>query len=116
MIFAILFVIAFAVGLVTYLITGKWLSAAFISIGLFVLNTLSDWEQSDKALYTILLGLPVVFCASLFGAYVVELRRGLGTQEIEAGSDEADSQPQNIGSKDESAETEDITEKEKNER
>jgi len=93
MIFAILFVIAFAVGLVTYLLTNKWLSGALVSVGLFVLNTLSDTEQSDKALYTILLGLPVVFCASLFGAYVVELRRGLGVDELEQESaDIVDSQ------------------------
>ena len=87
MIFAILFVIAFVIGLVTYLITDKWLSAALISMGLFILNTLSDTGQIDKALYTILLGLPVVFCASLFGAYVVELRRGVDADEVESSSE-----------------------------
>ncbi len=99
MIFAVLFVIAFVIGLVAYLITGKWLSAALISIGLFVLNTLSDAEQSDKAAYTILLGLPVVFCASLFGAYVVELRRGNDVDE----ASKADDSPQAIVESHESA-------------
>ena len=88
MIYAVLFVIAFFIGLVAYLITGKWLSAALISMGLFVLNTLSDFEHSDKAIYTILLGLPVVFCASLFGAYVVELRRGTDADQLAETNDE----------------------------
>ena len=83
MIFAILFVIAFLVGLIAYLLTGKWLTAMLISTGLFVLNTLTDSEQSDNALFTLVLGLPVVFFASLLGAYVVELRRGLDVDDIE---------------------------------
>ena len=113
MIFAILFVIAFAVGLVTYLVTGKWLSAALVSIGLFILNTLSDTDQSDKALYTILLGLPVVFCASLFGAYVVELRRGLGVDELEKENSDAPDSHNHVSDQD--MDSNDITDKEKNE-
>ena len=112
MIFAVLFVIAFAVGLVTYLLTNKWLSAALVSITLFVLNTLSDTEQIDKAFYTILLGLPVVFCASLFGAYVVELRRGLGVDELAQENEDVSDSPSNT---DQTSDTEGIVDSEKNE-
>ena len=83
MLFAILFVIAFLVGLTAYLLTGKWLTATLISTGLFVLNTLTDVEQSEHVMFTLVLGLPVVFFASLLGAYVVELRRGLDVDDIE---------------------------------
>lgn len=81
MIFAILFVVAFLIGLLAYLATGKWLTASMISMGLFLLNVLSDTEAYAHAWVTILLGLPVVFFASLFGAYVVELRRGVDVDE-----------------------------------
>ena len=83
MLFAILFVIAFLVGLTAYLLTGKWLTATLISTGLFVLNTVTDVEQSEHVIFTLVLGLPVVFFASLLGAYVVELRRGFGVDDIE---------------------------------
>jgi len=94
MIFAILFVVAFIIGLVAYLVTGKWLTAALISMGLFTLNTVSDSNAYEHVGITLLLGLPVVFVASLFGAYIVELRRGIDADEAMA---------------DESLETEDFT-------
>lgn len=81
MIFAVLFVIAFIIGLFAYLLTGKWLTAALISMGLFALNTIVDAQAANEVGITLLLGLPVVFVASLFGAYVVELRRGLDDVE-----------------------------------
>ena len=87
MIFAILFVVAFVIGLVAYLVTGKWLTAALVSMCLFTLNTVSDSGAYEHVGITLLLGLPVVFVASLFGAYVVELRRGLGVDdEVAKGS------------------------------
>ena len=90
MIFAILFIIAFLVGLSAYLLTGKWLTAMLISTGLFILNTLTDTEQSDNAFFTLVLGLPVVFFASVLGAYVVELRRGLNTDDVEQAQETTD--------------------------
>jgi len=59
MIFAALFIIAFFVGLTGYLLTGKWITATLISTGLFVLNTFIDFEQGDKVIFTLVLGLPV---------------------------------------------------------
>jgi len=76
MIFAILFVIAFLIGLVVYWLSERWLVAVFVSMALFVITTLIDTQASDKWLITLVFGLPIVFFASLFGAYVVQLRRG----------------------------------------
>ena len=77
MAFAILFVIAFFVSLFTYLATNKWFYASLVCIGLFVFNTIIDADHYDNVIYTLTLGLPVVFFASLLGPYVVELRRGI---------------------------------------
>ena len=80
MIFALLFILAFLIGLVTYLITNKWLSAVLLSMGLFLITTLADTEAKDSWSFTLIFGLPIVFVASLLGAYVVELRRGEGAE------------------------------------
>jgi hypothetical protein len=37
---------------------------------------LADTEAQDSWSFTLIFGLPIVFVASLLGAYVVELRRG----------------------------------------
>ena len=81
MVFAILFAIAFFIGLFVYKLTGKWLSAIAISSALFILNTITDTQSSDKIIFTLVLGLPVVFVASLCGAYVVQLRRGIDNDQ-----------------------------------
>ena len=75
MIFAILFILAFLLGLVVYLITGKWLAAVVLSMVIFLLTTLSDSAAQDSWLFTLIFGLPIVFVASLLGAYVVAIRR-----------------------------------------
>ena len=75
MIFAILFILAFLLGLVVYLITGKWLAAVVLSMVMFLLTTLSDSAAQDSWLFTLIFGLPIVFVASLLGAYVVAIRR-----------------------------------------
>jgi hypothetical protein len=76
MIFAILFILAFLIGLVTYLLSNKWLAAVLLSMALFVISTLADTEAQESWSFTLIFGLPIVFVASLLGAYVVELRRG----------------------------------------
>ncbi|MFT4635884.1 MAG: hypothetical protein ACI854_002417 [Arenicella sp.] len=76
MIFAILFILAFLIGLVSYLLTNKWLVAVLLSMALFVVTTLADTEAQESWSFTLIFGLPIVFVASLLGAYVVELRRG----------------------------------------
>lgn len=76
MIFAVLFVVAFLIGLVVYQVSEKWLVAVLVSMGLFVVTTLADTTASENWGITFIFGLPIVFVASLFGAYVVQLRRG----------------------------------------
>lgn len=93
MIFAILFIIAFLIGLVTYLLSNKWLAAVLLSMALFVVTTIADTEAQDSWGFTLIFGLPIVFVASLLGAYVVELRRGESVEaELgELGSDQPSS-------------------------
>lgn len=74
MIFALLFVAVFLISVVVYLATRRWLIAALIPLGLFVLNTLLDSEAASAKAITLIFGLPIVFFASLLGAYVVQVR------------------------------------------
>ncbi len=67
---------AFLIGLVTYLLSNKWFLAVMLSMGLFLVSTLADGEAQESWTFTLVFGLPIVFVASLLGAYVVELRRG----------------------------------------
>lgn len=92
MVFAILFVVAFLIGLVIYVLSNRWLAAVILSMVLFVVATITDTQNSDRWLITLVFGLPIVFFASLLGAYVVQLRRGVDTdpeldQGLEAGSE-----------------------------
>jgi len=85
MIFGLLFIMAFIVGLVVYLLTNKWLVAVGFSTALFVANAVSDGVAQDSLGITLVFGLPIIFVASLLGAYVVELRRGDDSEEKEQG-------------------------------
>ena len=76
MIFALLFIVAFLVGLVSYVLTDRWLFAVIFSLALFVATTFADTAASEHWGITLVFGLPIVFFASLLGAYVVQLRRG----------------------------------------
>ena len=76
MIFALLFILAFLIGLFAYLFTEKWIAAVSISMLLFIITTLNDTVAQDSWLFTLIFGLPIVFVASLLGAYVVVIRRG----------------------------------------
>lgn len=92
MVFAILFVVAFLIGLVIYVLSNRWLVAVILSMVLFIVVTISDTENSDRWLITLVFGLPIVFFASLLGAYVVQLRRGEDTEpEVEVTSSRIDS-------------------------
>lgn len=94
MIFAILFIIAFIVGLIVYLLTNKWLAAVLFSSTLFIVNILSDTDAKDGWGFSLIFGLPIVFVASLLGAYVVELRRGEDHSENSCDMNEVDDEPE----------------------
>ena len=77
MIFALLFILAFIVSLIVYLMSNRWWVGSLLCVGLFTLNTLSDGAAREFWSITLIFGLPIVVVASILGAYVVELRRGI---------------------------------------
>jgi len=91
MIFAILFILAFLIGLITYLLSNKWLIAVLLSMALFVFSTLADADAKESWSFTLIFGLPIVFVGSLLGAYVVELRRGEDASDIDSDNDDVSS-------------------------
>jgi hypothetical protein len=72
--FAILFIVAFLAGLIIYLINRNWVIAVLIPMALFLFSTLADQQAQDAWAFTLIFGLPLVFFASLLGAYVVQIR------------------------------------------
>ena len=88
MVFAILFVVAFLIGLVIYFFSRQWLAAVIISMILFTVATVADTQASDQWLITLVFGLPIVFFASLLGAYVVQLKTGGIDDEQEGEADD----------------------------
>lgn len=77
MIFGILFIVAFLVGLAIYLFTNRWLLAVGIPSIAFVLITLLDTSAESRWQIVLVFGTPIMFFGSLLGTYVVELRRGV---------------------------------------
>ena len=75
MIFAILFILVFLIGAVTYHFTSQWWHGIAIATGLFCLNVLLDTSAHEYWSISLIFGLPIVFVAALLGAYVVEQRR-----------------------------------------
>lgn len=74
MIFAILFIIAFLVGLLAYIVSDKWMLSVAVPVLLFCLNLFSD-DQAHIG-FNLVFGVPLVAVAGLLGAYVVVIRRG----------------------------------------
>ncbi|MFT5136139.1 MAG: hypothetical protein ACI9XU_000149 [Arenicella sp.] len=72
--FAILFIVAFLVGVIIYKYSRNWVSTVLIPMTLFLVNTLADTQARDAWAFTLVFGLPLVFFASLLGAYVVQIR------------------------------------------
>lgn len=91
MIFAILFIIAFLIGLLIYLYNRNWILGVSIPMVLFTISTLADEEARGAWGFTLVFGLPLVFVASLLGAYVVQIRS----------EDPADAEPANEQESDE---------------
>ena len=72
--FAFLFILAFLAGLLIYRINRKWVPAVLIPMCLFLVTTLADQEAKDAQSFSLIFGLPIVFFASLLGAYVLQIR------------------------------------------
>lgn len=74
--FAILFVIAFLIGLVTFVLLKNWVPAVVFPMALFTITTLLDFSAKDAWAFSLIFGLPIVFVGALLGAYVVVIREG----------------------------------------
>ena len=85
MIFAILFVLAFLWGAFVYHVTERWWVGVSIALVLFVLDVLSDTAASSYWTISLIFGVPIVFMATLLGAYVVERAKPL-TDPVETES------------------------------
>lgn len=85
MIFAILFILAFLVGLVIFLLTDKWILSVAVPIVLFCLDAFTD--PNANLSFNLVFGLPLVAVAGLLGAYVVVIRRDDPLDEGEISND-----------------------------
>lgn len=72
--FALLFILAFLVGLVIYRLRANWVPAVVVPMLLFLVTTLLDTAAKDAWMFSLIFGLPIVFVGALLGAYVVQLR------------------------------------------
>ena len=81
MIFALLFIAVFLISVMVYLLTRQWLWAVSVPMTLFVLSTILDAEASQAQAITLIFGVPIVFFASLLGAYIVQMRKPDSEQE-----------------------------------
>ncbi len=81
MIFAILFFAAFVVGVACFSLSDRWwLGGVICSVVLGLFAWLGFTEASMREL-TLYFGIPIVFLGSLFGAYIVQLRRAPDVDE-----------------------------------
>ena len=77
MIFALLFILAFLLGLVVYLVSKRWVAAVVVPSVAYLVVIVFDAGIGANSVLSLVFGLPITFCGGLLGAYVVELRRGL---------------------------------------
>lgn len=80
--FAILFILAFLIGLIVYMVSNQWMLSVGSALVLFFLNILSDTDAQSSWGFSLIFGVPIVFVGSLLGPYIVELRRG-GIDDLE---------------------------------
>jgi len=77
MIFAVLFVVAFLIGVLVYIASNRWILAVCIPTFLYVTIVLLDEGFTAESALSLVFGLPITSVGGLLAAYVVELRRGL---------------------------------------
>ncbi len=87
MIFAVIFFVAFAIGLVCFVVSDKWWWGFVVSTILFMVLALSGTQAPALQGVTLFFGIPIVFLGSLFGAYIVQLRRAPDVDAVEDSAD-----------------------------
>lgn len=75
MIFAILFFAAFVIGLLAFVLSNKWWLGGLLCASGLIAFALVNFSESSLQGVTLYFGIPIVFLGSLFGAYIVQLRR-----------------------------------------
>lgn len=75
MIFALLFFFSFVIGLAAYIASDRWWLGGAIGTVLLVIVAAAGLSGGHSYGMAIYFGIPIVFLGSLFGAYIVQLRR-----------------------------------------
>ncbi len=88
MIFAILFCVSFIAGLVGYLLAERWWLGGVLMSLLILAYAFTQLEPSSQQGMAIYFGVPIAFFGSLFGAYIVQLRRAPQLDSEVAGRDD----------------------------
>ena len=92
MIFAVLFVVSFIFGLVCYVTSNRWWLGGAIATVLLLLISVTGLATGGPRGMAIYFGVPIIFLGSLFGAYIVQLRRAPELDEELADADRLDDQ------------------------
>jgi hypothetical protein len=87
LIFALIFVVAFVFGFISYAFTQQWILAVSIPSALFVASTFSGNNVAGAQAFTLTFGVPIVFFAALLGAYVYQIRNLEDHQNTSASRD-----------------------------
>jgi len=104
MIFALLFILAFLLGLLVYLVSRRWVAAVAVPSAVYLTIILLDAGIGADSAMSLVFGLPITFCGGLLGSYVVELRRGLVEEGLSADMAEGSQTPRAEGSQTPTAE------------
>lgn len=88
MIYALLFILAFLLGAACYWMSGRWWAGVVIALSLYTVDVLLDSAAREYWLIALIFGLPIVFAASLLGAYVIERARYEPEQDPPAEQDD----------------------------
>ena len=73
--FALLFIVAFLIGLISYAASRRWQLSVAMPLLLYLGVILSQPALADLRSFLILFGVPLVFVGGLLGAYVLQIRR-----------------------------------------
>ena len=83
MIFALLFFASFVAGLIVFIISGRWWLGGLIMACLLVVVAFFGFPGPSLRGVALYFGIPIVFLGSLFGAYIVQLRRAPELEQID---------------------------------
>ena len=95
MIFAILFFLSFVIGLICYLASDRWWLGGVICSAVSIAGIFAGLLPPSMQGLAVYFGIPIIFLGSLFGAYIVQLRRAPDIDPMEDDSAPSDSPVEN---------------------